>query len=88
MDQQLLKEAQKRVGGIFKLTALLQKRCRELVKGANPLINPKGLSPIEVALKEASLGLIELIPDDDDVQEESDEEKPKPNSRLGATSAI
>ncbi|MEQ8768560.1 MAG: DNA-directed RNA polymerase subunit omega [Planctomycetota bacterium] len=84
MDQQLLKEARRRVGGIFKLTALLQKRCRELVKGASPLVNPKGLTPIEVALKEAAAGLIELVPDDGDGEAESDDEGAKDEKRLGA----
>ncbi len=42
----------KKVGGAFKLTALVQRRIKELVEGARPLIEPGDLSPFEIAIKE------------------------------------
>ena len=42
-----------KVGGQFKLTALLQKRIVELMQGARPLIErQKGMTDIEVAIQE------------------------------------
>lgn len=52
-----------RCGGVFKFTVLLQKRIRELVKGAPPLLEDTGgLGFIEIALREIKEGLIELKP--------------------------
>lgn len=54
MDTKLYDQAIGKVGGIFKLTVLLQKRIRELVKGAQPLVkvDPKITNPIDIALQE------------------------------------
>jgi DNA-directed RNA polymerase subunit omega len=42
-----------KVGGKFKLTALLQKRMVELMQGAKPLVErPKGMTDLEVAIHE------------------------------------
>jgi DNA-directed RNA polymerase subunit omega len=42
-----------KVGGRFKLTALIQRRLEELISGARPLIdNAEGLSQMEIVLKE------------------------------------
>ncbi|MGC4033159.1 MAG: DNA-directed RNA polymerase subunit omega [Tepidisphaeraceae bacterium] len=42
-----------KVGGRFKLTALLQKRVLELMDGARPLIDRKdGMTDLEVAIQE------------------------------------
>ena len=38
-----------KVGGRFKLTALIQKRWKELMMGARPMIEPKKMTPMEVA---------------------------------------
>ena len=48
-----------RLGGRFKLTALIQKRWLELMRGARPLIENKGLSELETAVKEIIEGKIE-----------------------------
>jgi DNA-directed RNA polymerase subunit K/omega len=46
-------KAGEKIGSPFKLCVILQKRVRELVKGAQPLVKvEQGVSPIEVALKE------------------------------------
>ena len=42
-----------KVGGKFKLTALIQKRLLELMQGARPLVDRKrGMTDIEVAIQE------------------------------------
>jgi DNA-directed RNA polymerase subunit K/omega len=42
-----------KIGGPFKLTVLLQKRIREIVRGASPLVPiSKDMTPIDIALKE------------------------------------
>ena len=46
-------EIVKKVGGKFKLTALIQKRLVELLQGARPLIErEKGMTNIEVVIQE------------------------------------
>lgn len=46
-------ELANKVGGSFKLTALIQKRLTELTHGSRPLIeNPSGKTPIEIAIQE------------------------------------
>ena len=56
---------QKSVCGSFHKTALLQKRVRELIGGASPLIETREQNPIKIAFLEMERGLIELIPDDE-----------------------
>jgi DNA-directed RNA polymerase subunit omega len=41
-----------KVGGRFKLTALIQKRMLELMEGARPLVECEGLTDLEVAVQE------------------------------------
>ena len=41
-----------KVGGKFKLTALIQKRLGELMQGARPLIEREGRNDLEVAIQE------------------------------------
>ncbi len=53
------------VAGSFHKTALLQKRVRELIKGASPLIDTREKNPIRIALIELQQGLIELVPDEE-----------------------
>lgn len=53
MDQTDYERAIDKVGGAFRLTVLLQKRVRELVRGSQPLIDAGTQeSPIDIALKE------------------------------------
>jgi DNA-directed RNA polymerase subunit omega len=47
-----------KVGGRFKLTALIQKRWLELMQGARPLVDPVGKSEIEVVVEEIVTGKI------------------------------
>ena len=49
-----------RIGGRFKLTALIQHRVRQLMEGDRPLIERKGRSDIEIAIIEIAEGKITL----------------------------
>ena len=67
MDQTLPQELVKQVGGSFRLTTLLQKRVRELVRGQRPLFETRERNYIKIASEELRRGLIELVPDEDEV---------------------
>jgi DNA-directed RNA polymerase subunit omega len=56
-----------RVGGRFKLTALIQKRWLELMQGARPMIDPEGLTEIEVVVEEIVQGKIGIDYDKSDL---------------------
>lgn len=47
-----------KVGGRFKLTALIQRRWVELMQGARPMIEPEGMTEIEVVIEEIVQGKI------------------------------
>jgi len=57
-----------KVGGRFKLTALIQRRWLQLLQGARPMIDPKGLTEMEVVIKEILEGKIdfEIVPEPED----------------------
>ncbi len=46
------------VGGRFKFTALVQKRWRELMMGARPMVDPENRTPLEIAIREIAEGKI------------------------------
>jgi len=50
-----------KVGGRFKLTALIQKRWIQLMQGERPMVDFAGLTEMEIALKELREGKLELI---------------------------
>lgn len=60
MDAKKLREAKKKIGNTFALTVLLQKRCQELVRGAQKLVDVDAKSPIDIALEEVLAGKIWL----------------------------
>lgn len=47
-----------KVGGRFKLTALIQKRWVELMQGARPTVDPAGRSELEIIVEEILQGKI------------------------------
>lgn len=49
-----------RVGGRFKLCALIQRRLVQLMEGARPLVDRNGRSDLEVAIDEIHQGKITL----------------------------
>ncbi len=60
-----------KVGGRFKLTALIQRRWLQLLQGARPMVEPAGLTEMEIVIKEILEGKIELelvpeAPEDDE----------------------
>ncbi len=60
-----------KVGGRFKLTALIQRRWLQLLQGARPMIDPKGLTEMEVVIREILEGKIdfELVAEADEDDE-------------------
>lgn len=49
-----------KVGGRFRLTALIQKRWLELLQGARPLVDNHGLTEMEVVIEEIRQGKISI----------------------------
>lgn len=47
-----------KVGGRFRLTALIQKRWLELLQGSRPMIEPAGRSELEIVVEEIRQGKI------------------------------
>jgi len=62
----IIDELDAKVGGRFKLTALLQKRIWELVAGAPRLVDIRSDNPIDVAIAEVRAGKVELVAEDAD----------------------
>ena len=61
-------EVIRKVGGKFKLTALLQKRLVELMQGSKPLVErAKGMTDMEVAIQEILEGKIAIDYEHSDV---------------------
>jgi len=58
-------------GGRFKLTTLLTKRVRELVK-LRLLDESRGVHPVDVTIKEAQEDKISLAPPEEEGEEDSD----------------
>ena len=54
-----------KVGGRFKLSALIQRRWLQLLQGARPMVDPKGLTEMEVVIQEILEGKIdfEIVPE-------------------------
>jgi DNA-directed RNA polymerase subunit omega len=50
------------IGGRFRLTALIQRRLVELMQGARPMVDTRGLTDIEVVVKEILEGRIDVLP--------------------------
>lgn len=51
-------ELMDKCGGKFKLTALIQRRWLQLLQGARPMVESKGLTEIEVVIREILDGKI------------------------------
>lgn len=49
-----------KIGGRFRFTALLQKRWRELLFGARPLVEPGDMTLLEIAIREIAEGKIAI----------------------------
>ena len=55
-------ELVKKVGGSFKLAALIQKRVLELMQGSRPLVPRENMTDLEVAIREIREDKIALVP--------------------------
>jgi DNA-directed RNA polymerase subunit omega len=65
-------EIVKKVGGRFKLTALIQKRMVELMEGARPLVERKaGMNDMEVVIQEILDDKIAIDYDESDIEDVS-----------------
>ena len=60
-----------RFGGRFKLTAVIQTRWRQLLLGARPMVDPEGLTDLEVVIREIKEG--KVVIDEDAFQQEDSE---------------
>ena len=58
-------------GGRFKLCSVIQKRWLQLLQGARPMVETKGLTDMEVIIKEIVEGKLELIVPEEGEQIES-----------------
>ncbi len=65
MDDTLPQQLVRQVAGSFKLTTLLQKRVRELVRGQKPLFETRERNFIRIAAEELRRGLIDLAPEEE-----------------------
>lgn len=59
-------------GGRFKLCALIQRRWRQLLQGARPMVETKGLTDMEVVVKEILEGKVDM----ELIEEEPADEQP------------
>ncbi len=62
-----------KIGGRFKLTALIQRRWLQLMQGARPMVETEGLTELEVVLKEIVEGKIEPVRLDEVESEQDDQ---------------
>ncbi len=70
MDYRRFDECVLKVGGRFKLSVLVQKRVRELVRGAQPLIVVEGkFNPLDVAMQEILSDKVGFEDLDDDARD-------------------
>ena len=69
IDQRKFQNLYKQVGGVYMTTVLIQKRLRELNRGARKLVDCQAKNPIEVVMAEIEESKIELIPDTDENRE-------------------
>ncbi len=49
-----------KIGGRFKLTALMQKRWLELMQGSRPMVEPEGKTTLEIIAQEILEGKIAI----------------------------
>ena len=61
-----------RFGGRFKLTAVIQTRWRQLLMGARPMVDPEGLSDLEVVIREVKEGKVIIDEDQTEMVAEED----------------
>jgi DNA-directed RNA polymerase subunit K/omega len=63
INQSKFQQLYDKVGGVYRTTVLMQKRMRELNRGARRLVDDDAKNPIAIVMREIEEGRIELIPD-------------------------
>jgi DNA-directed RNA polymerase subunit omega len=53
-------EIVKKVGGRFRLAALIQRRLKEIIEGSRPLVDTQGKTPVEIVVDEIMLDKITI----------------------------
>ena len=53
-------DAVRQVGGAFRFTALVQRRLKELIEGARPLVASQGKTMVQVAVEEVAQGKVAI----------------------------
>jgi DNA-directed RNA polymerase subunit K/omega len=66
IDQNKFEELYEIGGGVFKTTVLMQKRLKELNRGARQLVAGNYKNPIETVMHEIDQRTIQLLPDTDE----------------------
>jgi len=61
-------------GGRFKLCALIQRRWLQLLQGARPMVETKGLTDMEVVVKEILEGKIDMMIPEEQPRAEDEEQ--------------
>ena len=61
-------------GGRFKLAALIQRRWVQLLQGARPMVETKGLTDLEVVVKEIVEGKLEFVVPEDEPADDDDQQ--------------
>lgn len=69
IDPERLEKIYERCGGVFKATVLIQKRVKELNRGARRLLDGDFRSPIEAAIAEIEAGKLELLTNSEENRE-------------------
>lgn len=69
IDIDRLEKIYERCGGVFKATVLIQKRVKELNRGARRLVDGDFKTPIECAIHEIEAGKLELLANTDENRE-------------------
>ena len=69
IDPERMEKLFERCGGVFKATVLIQKRIRELNRGAKRMVDGEFRNQIDVAIAEIEQGKIELVPDTEENRE-------------------
>lgn len=73
----------RKVGGAFRLTALIQRRLKELVEGSRPLVETKGKTMIEVVIQEIEEDKIAVDYEHSENLAQPDREELSKNLRTG-----
>ena len=70
-------ELAKRTGGAFRLTALVQRRLKELIEGSRPLVDTQGKNMVEIAIQEIDEGKVVIDYEKTEMLEALEEDTPK-----------